>query len=134
MARTYPFPVQPPTFVQDQLMRQWLQQLVHVEDVNFVASFTNGWGNDTGTDMDVGYYKDPWGRVYLQGRVSGGTSGTSAFTLPEGYRPAGTARFRVVDSGGAASVAVNLDGTVVVTVGGTPKEANLDSVQFRAAG
>lgn len=48
----------------------------------------NSWAISSG--ITVGYRKDDFGRVYLKGGLGGGTSGTTAFVLPVGYRPAQT--------------------------------------------
>lgn len=37
--------------------------------------------------MPVGYKKDPFGRVWLRGFVSGGIAGSAVFQLPANYRP-----------------------------------------------
>ena len=53
--------------------------------------------------------------VYLRGNAIGGTAGTTAFTLPVGYRPAQTMVFAIQQYGSAGDnyVTVNPDGTVV---------------------
>ncbi len=50
----------------------------------------NAWANNGGGFLAAGYYKNA-GEVALQGRVNSGSNGTIAFTLPVGYRIAGTA-------------------------------------------
>lgn len=82
-------------------------------------SFTNSWVNfdnssaspGGGTNRDAGFYK-AGGRVYLTGVIKTGTSGTSAFTLPAGYRPKASLGRSVFASGGNAQVVVAADGTV----------------------
>lgn len=102
-------------------------------------AFTNSW---VATDSNVYYRKDPFGRVYLRGSLSGGASGTSAFTLPVGYRPllVGLTRVRTIaidnQIGGAGKwegqINVNTDGTVLIYSTNTPANAvvSLDQVEF----
>lgn len=45
----------------------------------------NSWAVAFG--LAVGYLKDALGFVHLRGAASGGASGTTAFTLPAGFRP-----------------------------------------------
>ncbi|HEX2071471.1 MAG TPA: hypothetical protein VHF90_07470 [Thermoleophilaceae bacterium] len=79
-----------------------------------------------GADLAPGFWKEG-ATVHLQGSVSGTGS---LFTLPEGYRPAGNARFRVpagVPSG---------ETTVTITAAGVVSSADpdpaLDGISFRA--
>ena len=48
------------------------------------VTYQNAWAT-AGTP--AAYWKDPHGFVHLRGRISGGATGTVAFTLPVGYRP-----------------------------------------------
>lgn len=68
------------------------------------------------------------GTVQLQGTVAGPAGGGTLFTLPEGYRPAGTARFRAPTPTGAMTVAVLANGTVTAEAA----DASLDGISFRA--
>lgn len=132
MTRQYNRPLSPVPLIQDVSLANWLAELSDVQDVQLVSTFTNSWANAGGAYLSAGYYKDPFGRVHLQGRVSGGTSGQSAFTLPVGYRPKGTISFRVEDSGTSADVTINTSGEVICTSGGGTPAVHLDSVSFRA--
>ncbi|MEH7355690.1 hypothetical protein V7150_19360 [Neobacillus drentensis] len=51
-------------------------------------STQNGWYHDASRPGQS--FKDPWGMVHLRGVIMPGilTNGVTAFTLPEGYRPA----------------------------------------------
>lgn len=80
----------------------------------FGAGFAAGGGDD----LAPGYWKAV-GVVWLQGTVAGGPG--AAFTLPPGYRPAGTARYGAIE--------VRSNGDVVVPAG----PASLDGASFRAA-
>jgi hypothetical protein len=62
-------------------------------------AFENSWANLGGAYETVAFYKDPFGRVHLKGALDTGTSGTTAFTLPVGYRPAATIRVSTASTG-----------------------------------
>ncbi len=47
----------------------------------------------TRNKLNVYFWKDTVGVVHLSGPMTGGSSGTTAFTLPVGYRPFGTETF-----------------------------------------
>lgn len=128
----YSRPVTPPPSIQSTSFRDWLAQLVDVDDVHLVSTFSGTWANAGGVYLSAGYYKDPFGRVYLQGRISGGTSGTAAFTLPLKYRPKGTVAYQVADpAGNSGYVTITSAGVVTPTsTSGTPA-VNLDSISFR---
>jgi hypothetical protein len=49
--------------------------------------FQNGWVNYGNGYSHAGFFKDALGIVHLKGTLFGG-NGTTAFTLPKGYRPA----------------------------------------------
>jgi hypothetical protein len=96
-------------------------------------AFTNSWVNHTAvTQESAAFYRDALGIVHLKGLIKSGTIGTSAFTLPEGYRPPLTKRFACPSAGAYGQCDVGADGTVVPAVG---NNANFDlsGVQFRAA-
>jgi hypothetical protein len=64
----------------------------------------------------VGFYKDPFGVVHLEGYIVGCTEGASAFTLPAGFRPPTTESVVVVDGTGNTSsglIRIDPDGAVV---------------------
>lgn len=69
--------------------------VVHYIGASGEPTFTNSWVNSDnglttpggGTNRDAGYYKDSTGRVWLTGTIKTGTTGTTAFTLPAGFRP-----------------------------------------------
>jgi hypothetical protein len=60
----------------------------------------NSWTQADATNMPVRYRKDEFGIVHLFGRLSGGTAGTVAFTLPVGYRPSKRVGFACYTSSG----------------------------------
>jgi len=52
------------------------------------ATYTNSWVSYGSTFSPARYIKDDLGVVHLDGLIMNGTIGTSAFTLPAGFRPA----------------------------------------------
>lgn len=60
----------------------------------------NSWTQADATDMPVRYRKDEFGIVHLSGRLSEGTAGTVAFTLPVGYRPSKRVGFACYSASG----------------------------------
>jgi hypothetical protein len=98
--------------------------------------FQNGWHNFGGGFSTGGFFKDALGIVHLKGNLTGGTgNGSTAFTLPEGYRPA---EALVIPAAGgvagpvAANVAVLQDGQLQLTCQGLVACAiGMDSLAFR---
>jgi hypothetical protein len=114
-----------------------LQELRNVEPRIYVASFTGTWVNYDATRRAY-YYKDR-GRVYLGGVIKSGVSGTSAFTLPVGYRIPGTP---AVDSMYIPANAATDNAAVLFDPSGTVSPTNfgasavatyvfLDGINFR---
>ncbi len=94
-------------------------------------AFQNSWVNEVpATEATGAFYKDPFGRVYLKGLLTGGSNST-IFTLPVGYRPA-KALVDVIfrDGGGTGTLIVYDDGKVDVVTG--TGSLGLDGVSFRA--
>jgi len=81
-------------------------------------TFQNSWANVAAGTQLVGYFKDQNGIVHIKGEVSGGVSGTVAFTLPAGYRPLGFLRVygQAANGGGIVPmlVEINASGTVSI--------------------
>lgn len=88
-----------------------------------VTAFLNSWTNVGAGTPPVTYFKDQNGVVSIYGAAIGGASGTVAFTLPAGYRPAvATNRFigGVRNDGSAAQpMFVEVSNTGNVTLYGT---------------
>jgi hypothetical protein len=63
----------------------------------------NSWANFGGGYAVAAYKRDPSGNVWVKGTIKTGTAGTTAFTLPTGYRPAATMQFAVNSYDGAAN-------------------------------
>lgn len=95
-------------------------------------AFQNSWTNYGGSYAWAAFWKDPLGRVYLEGLIAGGLVNNTVFTLPSGYRPAGQIPFGVENTGVHGRVDVNANGTVVV-VGGSNAYVSLNNISFRAA-
>lgn len=75
-----------------------------------VSSFTNGYSGNS-----VAYRKIN-NVVYLRGNISGGTSGSVAFTLPSGYRPSTIEHVVLVQKYGtmtASYITIQTDGQVI---------------------
>ena len=116
--------------------RLWLEELrdaLTPEDwrnvsTDAVNGYENSWADNT---VVASFYKDPFGIVRLKGNIDTGTSGTVAFTLPEGYRPDEAQYLIALGAGGAAGnfVLVGTDGTVTPTMTGA--NINLNDISFR---
>lgn len=93
----------------------------------------NGWVTDGAPWTNPpGYYKDPFGRVYLRGAITSGTADL-IFTLPAGYRPPFVESQCVITAGGAAAKEVRVDEGGNVYGIGHPANLRIDGVSFRAA-
>lgn len=81
------------------------------------VSFLGGWGNFGSPWQTAQYRRDHDGRVWLRGVISGGTVGSAAFRLPEGFRPPADFVTAAISSGsnppGLCRLQINADGTVV---------------------
>lgn len=129
--------------------RIWLEELrqaLTIEDNHYVGAAGEpafntgaGWGNYT-TYSQARFYKDPFGRVHLSGYVAGGASGSTIFTLPDGYLPEKQCRFTIeIETSGAghgphAHVQIETTGVISTTFngGGTATYLMLDGISFRA--
>lgn len=98
-------------------------------------TFATGWSNVGAGYSNAGYYLDR-GRVYLSGAVANGGTGTGTiFTLPSGFRPAGTVQFIVPIFGGTGLVSISTAGVVTdLTFSAASKAATvLSPISFRVA-
>lgn len=75
--------------------------------------FQNSWVNFGSGWRNAGFWRDPFGMVYLRGLIKSGTVGSAAFTLPPGFRPAVSETFPTLSNGALGRVSVYTDGTVV---------------------
>ena len=90
-------------------------------------AFENSWANVGGSNETAAFYKDPFQRVHLKGAIDTGTAGTTAFTLPENYRPSATIRI-ASNTGGSNYIEITSAGLVQPQA----PTAYLDGVSFRA--
>lgn len=113
-----------PEVLTDWLLRAWnivgqVQEWIEIGASGGIQ-FENSWANTGGAYETAAFYKDPFNRVHMKGRIGTGTAATTAFTLPSGYRPLAT---------------INVDGVVITSAGlvqpGTTPDY-LDNVSFRA--
>ena len=103
-------------------------------------AFQNSWVSLGTPHNQAGFYKDPFGIVRLQGHITGGTGGATAFTLPSGYYSGfdheyinyGTGGGTGPGPGGAdyAIVLVDASGNVQPDVN-TGADVSLDGIFFR---
>jgi hypothetical protein len=89
-------------------------------------TFTNLWVSNSSS---VGYYKNSLGNVVFVGSIKSGTIGSSAFTLPIGFRPLQQAIFQCVSNSAFGYVVVNIDGTVIPY--GNNTSISLYGISFR---
>jgi hypothetical protein len=96
-----------------------------------IPAFTNSWVDYAGSvQAQAGFRKNQFGRVFLKGLIKSGTIGTSAFTLPVGYRPQEQFNFASIDGSDAgARLQIHTDGTVT-PVNGSNAKFSLDMVSF----
>jgi hypothetical protein len=95
--------------------------------------FQGGWTNYGGGRATAGFFKDQQNIVYLKGSITGGASGTVAFTLPAEYRPASTLLLSVT-SGSFVVVTATLDSSGQLSPfcdGGCVGSIGLDGLSFR---
>ena len=99
------------------------------------GTYTNGWSNSFATANGVepgGYFKDPTGRVHLQGVISSGTVASAAFTLPVGYRPASTRIFSVISNGAIGRFDISSAGVCTLQAGSNVY-VSLEGISFKAS-
>lgn len=100
-------------------------------------AFTNSWVNyNTGGHPDAMYWKDPLGFIHLKGAIKNGTVGSSAFTLPPGYRPPEYMSFPTLSGASLATasigrVDINTDGTVTPQTAAANGYVGLNGIYFR---
>lgn len=91
----------------------------------------NGWvAYDTAIYATAQYYKDKFGIVHLRGMIKSGTIGTTAFTLPLGYRPIKREFAPTVSNGAFGAILISETGNVNAQVGNTAY-VSLSDISFR---
>jgi hypothetical protein len=78
------------------------------------------------------FYKDPYGVVHLKGIIKSGNLNFSAFTLPEGYRPAALEVQPTISNDQLGILKIGADG-YFDPFSGSNAWFSLDGVTFRAA-
>lgn len=82
-------------------------------------SLSNSWTDFGSGYQGARYCKDALGWVHVEGLVKDGSPDTATiFTLPAGYRPAGSLIFASWNASGAARITVGSDGQVSCNTGG----------------
>jgi hypothetical protein len=94
--------------------------------------FTNAWVNLAGF-APAAFWKDANGIVTIEGLIATGTLGTTAFTLPPGYRPDRSRAFPAYSNATLGLVLVTSAGLVQPQTVGTASNASysLDAIRFR---
>jgi S-layer homology domain len=124
-----------------QQMAVFLIKALASEDVHLVGAtgeppFQNGWHNfDPSTNSTAGFFKDALGIVHLQGIILSPNNGATAFTLPQGYRPAKRILLPIAGDGPiAANLAILPDGQLFPACAANPNplcSVGLDGLAFR---
>ena len=99
-----------------------------------VPTLGNSWVN-FGAPYQVARYRKVSGWVSLEGSIKNGTTSTTIFTLPAGYRPGDAQQFLGVSNAFTARIRVDNTGTVQVdayATGGNNAVVSLDQVRFYA--
>jgi hypothetical protein len=92
-------------------------------------TFSGAWVGTGSGVRDAGYYMDSLGRVWLQGAVSVGVSGTAAWTMPERFWPrAGVVRLNLRGSGNDF---IDISTAGVVTITTSSVVTALDGLSYR---
>ena len=98
-------------------------------------TFTGTWANFGSGTMDAKYRKTSEGLVIVEGTIKLGTLGTSAFTLPAGYRPAALLAFATLANNnvlGRVEIATGGTVTPIATAGATNAWYTLNGIVFAA--
>jgi hypothetical protein len=98
-------------------------------------AFTNSWAHYGAPYANAGYLMRPDGWVELLGMIKNGTVGSSAFTLPPGWRPS-TTKTLAVFSGSANSIGrvdIGSDGTVTPVSPSSNTSVSLDGLHFKVS-
>jgi hypothetical protein len=108
------------------------RDLVLVDPFAPPAAMLNAWAFYGGGYNDPGYFRDQWGIVHLRGLIKSGALGSSAFSLPVGYRPTADSLFACVSNLAFGTLFVNAAGDVI-PFNGSNVSFSLEGVTFRAA-
>lgn len=98
-----------------------------------IGAFLNAWVAYGAGENAPSYMKDAAGWVSVQGVIKSGATGTNAFNLPAGYRPANTIRVPITTSGGIGIAEISSGGNVAIQLTtGTNALVNVDTIRFIA--
>jgi hypothetical protein len=95
-------------------------------------AYSNSWVSYGAPYANGSFLLGPDNFVRLHGTIKNGTLGSSAFTLPPGYRPSATIPFLVLSNGAAGRVDVGADGTVTPLSPSSNLSVVLDQIIFQA--
>ena len=112
-------------------------EAVHVVGAAGEPAFAAGASNTFSGSAPVGFYKDPFGVVHVQGTVNTGATAALIFTLPAGYRPGSQIDFSVPGFVGGTTFTTNratilADGSLYNDRGTGTSYVSLNSITFRA--
>lgn len=79
--------------------------------------YENSWVAWGAGEATPGYFKDPFNFVHLKGVIKSGVIGSSAFTLPPGYRPAEKYIGMAISNGAVGRLDISTAGVVTPTAG-----------------
>lgn len=107
---------------------------LHVIGGTGQPAFEHSWVDYGAPYSKAAFIKDPAGFIRLTGVIKSGVVGSSAFTLPPGYRPAvDPGPFGVVSNGLFGRVDVAIDGTVTPISPSSNSSVSLEGIVFKAA-
>jgi hypothetical protein len=103
-----------------------------VEGANDATSLLQGaWVIAGGLYRPPVYYHGIDGRVWLAGRVKGGSAGSVVFQLPNGYRPSYVVSQATIANDALARVEVGTTGNVTFQLGTASTYLDLDGISYR---
>jgi hypothetical protein len=104
----------------------------HAEERWRAATLLNSWANYGGFYREAGYMRDAVGTVHLRGCIKSGSTGTTAFTLPDepGWRPVANV-LRLPAQGVSAYVEIEGSSRNVNVYASDTTFISLDGISFR---
>lgn len=107
--------------------------LFYVVGASGQPAYTNSWVNGGAPYFAAAYIKTEDGWVRMRGAIKSGVIGSSAFTLPPGFRPASTSRHAIVSNAAFGIVDITSAGLVVPQSPSSNVLVSLDGIQFKAS-
>ena len=115
-------------------------EVLFTKNANYVTvggtgapAFANSWVNWGAPYFNAAYWKDPLGFVHLRGVIQSGVVGSAAFTLPPGFRPAGTVLLATISNNAIGRVEVANTGTVTPISPSSNVWVSLDGLYYKAS-